>query len=329
MRFDLLGDVARSSGGKSLCASLALTATLILATTERVRCQQPAGTYLDQQGGETAESLVARALASNGDLIAARRNVERARSRLLQAGLRPNPIISFEQATGRLTGSAGDRTTQVEFAYPFELGGKRARRIQLAEADSAAAEADIANRERLLAGDVMNAYADALAALRELEIMENTAAIDATTTRLTAARVAEGDAAPLEVRLLGVEVQRQQARRTLAEGRLQSALVRLKSLVGSQLDAALRFRNKLGGTDKSLGSAPMSLMMRGTPLPASLEQAISIALETRPDLQLARDLRRDGHQTGNRVGLAATANQTESGSDCALRLERRRCQHAG
>lgn len=75
--------------------------------------------YFDPLQGASSLDLVRRALTSNGELGAARLDVGRARARLLQAGLRPNPAIDFEQTTGRLTGSAGEGSTSVGLAVPF------------------------------------------------------------------------------------------------------------------------------------------------------------------------------------------------------------------
>jgi cobalt-zinc-cadmium efflux system outer membrane protein len=131
--------------------------------------------------------------------------------------LRPNPILEFEQTTGRLTGSAGERETIVGVALPVELGGKRHRRIELAQAELEAAEAEVADRERRLTSEVYGAYAEALAALRELAITEDLNDIDLQTTRFVQARVNEGETAPLELNLLRVEVDRLRSRRALVE----------------------------------------------------------------------------------------------------------------
>src|SRR5262245_58592276 len=49
----------------------------------------------------SSDDLVRRALASNGELAAARIEIQRQRGRLRQAGLRPNPTLDVEQTTGR------------------------------------------------------------------------------------------------------------------------------------------------------------------------------------------------------------------------------------
>lgn len=246
--------------------------------------------YFDPLQGASSSDLVRRSLASNGELAAARIDVIRARARLRQAGLRPNPTLDFEQTTGRLTGSAGERETSIGVALPLELGGRRRRRIELAQAELEATEAEIADRERRLAGEVRALYSEALASLRELEITENLNTLDLQTVRVVQARVNEGDAAPIELNLLRVEVDRLRSRRALVEGRLQSSLIRLKNLVGIPQTEPLRLREDLASP---VLPAP----------PASLESAIEIALRTRPDLRLAR-LSEEVAQAGLRLARA-------------------------
>jgi cobalt-zinc-cadmium efflux system outer membrane protein len=102
--------------------------------------------YFDPVQGASANEIVRRALAANGELAAARLEIERARARLRQAGLRPNPTIDVEQTAGRFTGSMGESETSVGIAIPIELGGKRRRRIELARAELEASEAEVADR---------------------------------------------------------------------------------------------------------------------------------------------------------------------------------------
>lgn len=124
-------------------------------------------------------------------------------------------------------------------------------------------------------------YAEALAALRELQITEQLNNLDLQTTSIVQVRVSEGDTAPIELNQLQVEVERLRSRRALVEGRLQASLLRLKSLTGLQPTQILRLREDI--------TSPLL-----PPPPASQEAAIEIALRTRPDLRLARLTERGG-----------------------------------
>jgi cobalt-zinc-cadmium efflux system outer membrane protein len=189
--------------------------------------------------------------------------------------LRPNPTLDVEQTTGRLTGSAGESETSVGVSVPLEVGGQRRRRIDLARVELEAAEAETADRERRLAADVLGLYAEALAALRELEITEGLTDLDTMTVTVVQARVNEGESAPIELNLLRVEVERLRSRRALAEGRLQATLLRLKALAGVPAAEPLRLREELAN----------AALRRP---PGSVEAAVEVALRTRPDLRLAR-----------------------------------------
>ncbi|MGH9906585.1 MAG: TolC family protein, partial [Pyrinomonadaceae bacterium] len=246
--------------------------------------------YFDPLQGTSSIDLVRRALASNGELAVVRIDIERARARLRQAGLRPNPTLDFEQTTGRFTGAPGESEIAVGLAAPLELGGKRRRRIELAQAEFRAAEAEVADRERRLTNEVRVLYVEALASLRELATLEELNNLDLQTTRFVQARVNEGDTAPIELNQLQVEVDRLRSRRALVEGRLQATLLRLKSLTGIPPAEILRLR-------EDIASPPLSIP------PASIETAIDIALRTRPDLRLAR-LDEEATQAGLRLARA-------------------------
>jgi len=224
--------------------------------------------------GASSIDLVRRALASNAQLAATRLEIDRARGRLRQAGLRPNPSVDFEQQNG-VFNSPGERGTTVGFSMPLELAGQRGRRIDLARAELEASEANVADRERRLASEVRLAFIETLAALREIEVTQSLYALDVETARVVEARVEEGDAAPLELNLLRAEVDRLRARRALVEGRLQASAARLKQLVGVAPDEQLQFREAL-----------MSPLLPDPPV--SLDAAVEIALRMRPDLRFAR-----------------------------------------
>ena len=232
--------------------------------------------YFNLQQGVSSGDLIRRALAANAELAAARLDIERGRARIAQAKLRPNPSIDFEQTTGQLTGSKGEREISIGFSLPLELGGKRQRRIDLAQIELAAAEAEVAERERLLVREIHFAHLDALTSLRELQITERLTTIDTQTGRIIEARVTEGDSSPLELSLIRVETDRLKARRSLIEGRLQTAFLKLKRLTGIAPNQALRVRESL--------LTPLPLLEPSL----SIEDAIDIALKTRPDVRLAR-----------------------------------------
>lgn len=229
------------------------------------------------QSGASANVIVARALQANRELSAARLDLERGRARLRQAGLRPNPTLDLEHTTGRLTGSPEERDLSVGLALPLELGGARARRIDLAQAELAATEAEVAERERRLTADVLTAYAAALAAQRELHITTEVEGLDGQAMRVVQTRVEQRDAAPLELNLLRTEVERLRARRVLAEGRLSASLIALGALIGDSQDQPVTEVEPI-----------TAQMVEARQRMTTLDGAIAMALRQRPDLQMAR-----------------------------------------
>jgi outer membrane protein, heavy metal efflux system len=263
---------------RSLRAGIArvFALTLLLPALSVARGQGPAQTD-GQPVARRTESieLVRRAIETHAGLAASRLDVERARARLRQAGLRPNPTLDFEKTTGRFTGADGEGETSVGVSVPLELFGQRGRRIDVAEVELSAAEAEIADRERLLAADVRARYADALAARRELEVTDEINEIDESMARFVEIRVSEGESAPLELELLRVEIDRARSRRAVVEGKYEAALIDLRSLAGIA------------------PSEPVNLAEKVTALawvdaPRSASEAIEIALRMRPDLRLSR-----------------------------------------
>lgn len=250
--------------------------------------------FIDPAQGTSSIDLVRRALSSNAELAAVRIEIDRARARLRQAGLRPNPSVDFERQNG-VFNSPGESSTSVGFSLPLELAGQRGRRIDFARVVLEASAAEVADRERRLASEVRLAYAEALAAVRELEVTQSLNTVDVETARIVEVRMNEGDASPLELNLLRAEVDRLRARRALVEGRLQVSVLKLKQLAGIPADEPLRLREAL--------AAPLL-----PEPPASLEAAVEIALRTRPDLKFAR-LAEEVAQAGYRLAKAEAAPQ--------------------
>jgi cobalt-zinc-cadmium efflux system outer membrane protein len=288
------GQVLATGGGSNLGKdSIGPAVKTHVADTPGAAENRIAG-YVDPVQGSSSIDLVRRALTSNAQLAASRLETDRARARLRQAGLRPNPSVDIERQNG-VFNSPGARATSIGLSAPLELAGQRGRRIDLAQAELEAAEADVADRERRLASDVRLAYVETLAAVRELEVTQNLYYLDVETARVVGARVEEGDAAPLELNLLRAEVDRLQARRDLIEGRLQASATRLKQLVGMAPDEQLRLREVL--------MAPLL-----PEPPASLDAAVDLALRSRPDLRFAL-LSEDVARAGYRLVKAQSAPQ--------------------
>jgi outer membrane protein, heavy metal efflux system len=226
--------------------------------------------YIDEAAGITLDDAIARALEHEPSLRAVRTGIDVGRGARVQAGLRPNPSVSFSQQTEP---AGTDSQTRIELEWPLDLFG-RAGRVQVADRQIDVARQAVADRERRLAAEVRMKYGEVAAAVRVLSITDDLRAAVVRQQALVNARVDEGSSPALERDVLRVEVQRLEASRLVQAGRIEHALIELKRLLGMPADGALTLRDQLE-----------QLVQRETALPARAGDAESSA--TRPDVREA------------------------------------------
>src|SRR5262247_2233269 len=100
--------------------------------------------YVDQTNGMTTDEAVAYALAHNGELEAARKEIDAARAMLKQARLRANLKLDIEGT--RQIPPGKDNSIMTGAMLPIELGGRRAARIGVAKREVEVREHEISNR---------------------------------------------------------------------------------------------------------------------------------------------------------------------------------------
>lgn len=226
--------------------------------------------YFDPAAGLNADEAVARALASNGELSAMRKELEAARALVKQAGYRANPRLDV---SGAKAVNMSDRRLMVEGMLPLELGGRRAARVSVAEREVEVREATLSNAERAVAAGVREKFGEALAEIVKLGVTEELLTNSQKGYRLVVARVLEGRTAPLEQNEVLVEVNRLRSVRERGRGRVEVALLELRNLVGAEPTEPLKLRGDFEGlTD---------------PLPAQ-GFAATRAVAERPDINAAR-----------------------------------------
>ena len=197
--------------------------------------------HVDPVKGLSLEQAVARALEQEPSLRAARSEIDVARGMRLQASLRPNPTVSLER---REEPAGTDNQTMVAVEWPLDLF-RRSRRVAVAEREVAATELAVADRERLLAAEVRTRYGEAIAALRDVAILDELVRATRWQYELLRSRVEEGATPPLERDLLDVELRRLESDRSLQAGRTEAALFELKQVLGMRADASLTVRDGL------------------------------------------------------------------------------------
>ena len=126
-----------------------------------------AGTAQASQSLSLPQALDA-AFAQNPELAAAGREIGIADGERRQAGLIPNPELSWEVEDTRRDTS----TTTVTLSQPLELGGKRGARIAVAGAGQAIAQLDLERQRNGLRADVIQAFHAALRAQTALDLAQ-------------------------------------------------------------------------------------------------------------------------------------------------------------
>ncbi len=219
-------------------------------------------------GALTVDELVARALRENPEVAAARADVQAARGRLEQAGLRPNPMLEL----GGQKALGPDNNVMVGLTLPLDLNGRKEGRVGVAGRELEMKQAQLADRERRLTAEVRMKAADLLGARRDLEVTDDLLRVNREALTLVGERARRGAIPPLEESLLLVEVNRLEASRRLLESRIEIFGLQLKTLAALPADAPLSLAGELG------------------PSPLALERAggIAKALDRRADMLAAR-----------------------------------------
>src|SRR5439155_8231159 len=253
-----------SHKGAAAIVASTIIAALLLPTT-RVSAQASAQTataqinaessrYLDQTNGMTANEAVAYALAHNGEVEAARKEIDAARAMVKQARLRANPKLDIEGA--RQIPPGKDDRVMASTMLPLELGGRRAARIAVAEREVELREREVANRERLLAAEVRIKFGEALVQALKLSFTDELVEANQQSFNLIAAKVVEGAAPPLEQNMALVELNRLKSMRENAAGKVEVSLFELRNLIGVPLEQLLGPKEDVDDLIVELPSGP-------------------------------------------------------------------------
>jgi outer membrane protein, heavy metal efflux system len=216
----------------------------------------------------TVDELVARAVAENPDIRAAQAEVEAARGRLLQAGLRLNPMLEL----GGQKALSPDNNLMVGLTLPLDLNRRKEGRVGVAERELEMKRAQLADRERRLRAEVRMKAVDVLAGRRDLEVADELLRVNREALNLIGERARRGAVPPLEESLLLVEVNRLEANRRMVASRVEVFTLQLKALTASPAEAPLTLSGDLGQP------------------PAAVDRAggVARALEQRSDLRVAQ-----------------------------------------
>lgn len=223
--------------------------------------------------GLTLEEFLAAAFERSPDLRARRTEVEQTRARRLTAQTYPfNPEVTVEGA-GRSAPGGSSTDRGLEVSQEIEIAGQRARRVEVAEAARAAAEARFQRVQRVLAGEVSLAFAEAVRARELLRIEEADVGLARELLQFEERRLEAGASTQIDLNLARAAAARSIRRLELARGAYLQARSALAQVAG--LDPAAP-PEPSGGLETS---APDSLV---------LGDLVRSAVESREDLAAFR-----------------------------------------
>ncbi|MFN8009391.1 MAG: TolC family protein [Terriglobia bacterium] len=235
-------------------------------------------------GMMTIGQVTREAVDKNLGLMAERYNLSIADARRVTARLRPNPVFSAGADYQDILGSGFASTPgssagppEVNFRVDFllETGGKRHRRMELADDAKAVAEFQLLDATRLLILEVQNGVTELLLTKANLALAEENLKAFNEIVAINSAKVKAGELAEVElVRSKLAALQFQNAVRQ-QEANLRTARNRLQALMGRAVPQP---------------SFDIAGDFRRDDLPLNKDTVQQQALQQRPDLQaLARD----------------------------------------
>jgi cobalt-zinc-cadmium efflux system outer membrane protein len=235
----------------------ALLAVAVAAATTRALAQAPVNAT-----ALTLGAAVERAIAANPAIAAARLQRPIDLGGVALARERPNPELAYEVSKETPRQSIGA-------TIPIELGGKRARRIDLAHATVLVGEAELTRLMSETRTEVRRAYFDAVAAAARVQIAEDVRALAVRARDAARARAVAGDVPQSDVTQSELALANSDGDVIGARGEVAATTAELNALMGVPPGAPVRLTDVL-----SEGAV------------ATLQDAMASATQSNVELQL-------------------------------------------
>ncbi len=218
------------------------------------------------------DQVMEEALSRNLRLLAERFNLSIAEARIVQARLRPNPVLSLGgnyldilgSGFNPSTNAAGPSEVNARVDYILERGNKRQERIAVAEASKAVSQLELLNSTRNLILDVTSGFTDLLlakenAALARASLEAFNQIVTVNKTRVDAGDLARVELVRSEVAQLQFanQVRQAESKVRLARNRLQALMGRLVFDPAFDVSGALR-RDAMVSAKQELAQLAMS-----------------------------------------------------------------------
>jgi cobalt-zinc-cadmium efflux system outer membrane protein len=180
------------------------------------------------------DQAIEEALQRNLNLLAQRLNLSLSDAAIIAARVRPNPLFSLDVDHVNVAHlSKGDLTeAAARVDVPIILGGKRDRRIEVAEKDRRIVEAQLEDALRKLRQDAASACVDLIQAKANLALARDNLKTFEDLVRINERRVQAGALATVELKRSKVSMLQFQSGVKRAELELAGARTKLKTLLG-------------------------------------------------------------------------------------------------
>ncbi len=232
----------------------------------------PGGTpaFVPPSGQITLQQALAAALLGNPSLPSSQLELRAREAEVLQAGLLPNPSLTTEVED---FGGSGSREsfnasqTTVSLSQLIELGGKRARRVRLAQAEQDLSRWDYETRRIEVLTAMAKAFFETLAAQERLALADELLRVADESVKSVSQTVNTGAVSPIE---------EDRARVALSQGKIERDS-RLRALEQAKLALAQSW----GSTEVTFSSVRGDFPTLASP--PRLDQLLS-RIEANPDL---------------------------------------------
>src|SRR5439155_21054615 len=230
----------------------------------------------------TLEAAFDRALNANPTIAAARLRRAINVAGITVAGERPNPEVHAE---------IEKETPKQDFgvSLPFELGGKRARRIAVAEATLQVGEAELTQTIIDIRTQVRRAYFTRLISDLRLAVLDELRQFATRARDAAQARFDVGSAPRLEVLQGELVLAQAENEATAAQATARAATIQLNALLGLPVDTPLTLATGLDATAGLTGTVALARAQASNAELLVLDRQIA---EQTAKLALARALRK-------------------------------------
>ena len=238
-----------SRGSSTIVALCLLTLPVVTLADAVIAGPLAPGAVTTVADSYTLHQLIEQARRNNRDLQAARFAVDVARTRLTQAGARPNPHLELGARSDFLFRNEGEYGTSIGISQQFPVTDRISRQQDVAQADIAVAQAEVADAERRLAGEIAADVYHLLVLDRQIQSKADLITLEDKLARTTRARYKAAEVSELDVNAVQLGQQQLEQERRLLQSQRQTLLTGLNTRLGRPAGATLSIAEPLPETE--------------------------------------------------------------------------------